>query len=158
MKFHKASAAFFLAATLAGCVASAKRPEMTSLQIQAIQLKEYDSTKEIVFPSVISVFQDIGYIISNADLETGIITAESAAENNPAMAVFLGVSVVKQTKVTAFVEQIGSTTRVRLNFVEIEKSSSGYGQNDRKDMPILDTKIYQNAFNKIGDAIFIRSS
>jgi hypothetical protein len=158
MKFHKAIAAFFLAATLAGCVASAKRPEMTSLQIQAIQLKEYDSTKEIVFPSVISVFQDIGYIISNADLETGIITAESAAENNPAMAVFLGVSVVKQTKVTAFVEQIGSTTRVRLNFVEIEKSSSGYGQNDRKDMPILDTKIYQNAFNKIGDAIFIRSS
>jgi hypothetical protein len=158
MKFHKAIAAFFLAATLAGCVASAKRPEMTSLQIQAIQLKEYDSTKEIVFPSVISVFQDIGYIISNADLETGIITAESAAENNPAMAIFLGVSVVKQTKVTAFVEQIGSTTRVRLNFVEIEKSSSGYGQNDRKDMPILDTKIYQNAFNKIGDAIFIRSS
>jgi len=158
MKFHKAIAAFFLAATLAGCVASAKRPEMTSLQIQAIQLKEYESTKEIVFPSVVSVFQDIGYIISNADLETGIITAESAAENNPAMAVFLGVSVVKQTKVTAFVEQIGSTTRVRLNFVEIEKSSSGYGQNDRKDMPILDTKIYQNAFNKIGDAIFIRSS
>jgi hypothetical protein len=131
---------------------------MTSLQIQAIQLKEYESTKEIVFPSVVSVFQDIGYIISNADLETGIITAESAAENNPAMAFFFGVSVVKQTKVTAFVEQLGSTTRVRLNFVEIEKSSSSYGQNDRKDIPIMDTKIYQNAFNKIGDAIFIRSS
>jgi len=131
---------------------------MTSLQIQAIQLKEYESTKEIVFPSVVSVFQDIGYIISNADLETGIITAESAAENNPAMAFFFGVSVVKQTKVTAFVEQLGSTTRVRLNFVEIEKSSSRYGQNDRKDIPIMDTKIYQNAFNKIGDAIFIRSS
>jgi len=131
---------------------------MTSLQIQAIQLKEYESTKEIVFPSVVSVFQDIGYIISNADLETGIITAESAAENNPAMAFFFGVSVVKQTKVTAFVEQLGSTTRVRLNFVEIEKSSSSYGQNDRKDIPIMDTKIYQNSFNKIGDAIVIRSS
>lgn len=158
MKLHRAIATFFLATLLAGCVASAKSPEMTSLQIQAIQLKEYESTKEIVFPSVVSVFQDIGYIISNADLETGIITAESAAENNPAMAFFFGVSVVKQTKVTAFVEQLGSTTRVRLNFVEIEKSSSSYGQNDRKDIPIMDTKIYQNAFNKIGDTIFIRSS
>ena len=158
MKLHRAIARFFLATLLAGCVASAKSPEMTSLQIQAIQLKEYESTKEIVFPSVVSVFQDIGYIISNTDLETGIITAESAAENNPAMAFFFGVSVVKQTKVTAFVEQLGSTTRVRLNFVEIEKSSSSYGQNDRKDIPIMDTKIYQNAFNKIGDAIFIRSS
>ena len=43
------------------------------------------------------------------------------------------------------------------NFVEVKKSSSGWGQSDREDTPLLDSKLYENAFNKIENAIFIRS-
>jgi len=144
-------------AVLSGCMGAGKQPTMTPMEIQAIQTRDFEHPKDIVFPSVVSVFQDIGYSISNADLATGIIAAESAARNNASMTFWLGVSQVKQTKVTAFVETIGSLTKVRLNFVEVSKSSSSYGQNDRKDTPILDAKVYQNAFEKVDTAIFVRS-
>ena len=140
-----------------GCMATAKKPSMTPLQIQSLQSREYESKKDIVFPSIISVFQDIGYTISNADIQTGLISAESSSQSDFMSKFWLGMTKVSQTKATAFVEQIGDKTRARLNFVEIKKSSSGWGQSDREDTPLLDTKLYENAFNKIENAIFIRS-
>jgi hypothetical protein len=47
---------------------------------------------------------------------------------------------------------------VRLNFVESERTSSQAGQTTDRDTPILDPKAYQVAFDKMGDAIFIRSA
>ena len=140
-----------------GCMATAKKPAMTPLQIQSLQSREYESKKDIVFPSIISVFQDIGYTISNADIQTGLISAESSSQSDFMSKFWLGMTKVSQTKATAFVEQIGDKTRARLNFVEIKKSSSGWGQSDREDTPLLDSKLYENAFNKIENAIFMRS-
>ena len=140
-----------------GCMATAKKPSMTPLQIQSLQSREYESKKDIVFPSIISVFQDIGYTITNADIQTGLISAESSSQSDFMSKFWLGMTKVSQTKATAFVEQIGDKTRARLNFVEIKKSSSGWGQSDREDTPLLDSKLYENAFNKIENAIFMRS-
>ena len=140
-----------------GCMATAKKPAMTPLQIQSLQSREYESKKDIVFPSIISVFQDIGYTITNADIQTGLISAESSSQSDFMSKFWLGMTQVSQTKATAFVEQIGDKTRARLNFVEIKKSSSGWGQSDREDTPLLDSKLYENAFNKIENAIFMRS-
>jgi len=60
--------------------------------------------------------------------------------------------------VTAFIEQIGIRTKARLSFVDVVNASSIYGQTDRKDTPILDIKLYENAFGKIDNAIFIRNT
>ena len=141
---------------LSGCVTTSK-PEMTPLELQSLQSRDYETTKEIVFPSVISVFQDIGYTITNADKETGLISAESSSDSSFASKFWLGITKVSQTKATAFIEQIGETTKARLNFVEIKKTSSGWGQSDRQDTPLLEAQLYQNAFEKIENAIFIRS-
>jgi hypothetical protein len=122
-----------------------------------MQTRNYDSPKKVVFPSVISVFQDLGYTVTNADLETGLISAESAAQSDATSRMF-GFTKVTQTKATGFVETIRRETRVRLNFVEVSQTSSGYGQNDRHDTPILNAALYQNAFEKIENAIFIRTS
>lgn len=143
---------------LASCVVPEPETPMTPLEIQALQSREYDSTKEIVFPSIVSVFQDLGYTITNADIRTGLISAESAAESDFTSKLLLDKTSVSQTKATAFVEQIGSRTRARLNFVEINRTSSSQGQTDRQDMPITDAKIYENAFDKIDNAIFVRSA
>lgn len=143
---------------LASCVVPEPETPMTPLEIQALQSREYDSTKEIVFPSIVSVFQDLGYTITNADIRTGLISAESAAESDLTSKLLLDKTSVSQTKATAFVEQIGSRTRARLNFVEINRTSSSQGQTDRQDMPITDAKIYENAFDKIDNAIFVRSA
>lgn len=139
---------------ISGCVAQVQ-PDMTSLEIQAIQARQFETTKKIAFASVLTVFQDLGYIVGSADLETGFITAKSPTETG------LGffVNVMKDTKATAFVEELSpNNTKVRLNFVSSKETSGMYGDKTAKDTPLLDPELYQNAFSKIQEAIFIRSS
>lgn len=147
---------FVISIMLAGCM-TAPKPTMTPLEIQGFQSREYESAKEVVFPSIISVFQDVGYTITNADIQTGIIFAESSASSDSLSRLF-GLTQVSQTKATAFIEQIGTKTRARLSFVEINQTSSSSGQTNRQDTPILDSKFYENAFEKIETAIFVRSA
>jgi len=142
---------------LSAC-ANSVGPQMTPLEIQSMQTRDFENRKEVVFASVMSVFQDLGYTIKTADLETGLITAQSAAQSTGMSKIFLGYTKVTQTSANAFIERIGSKTRVRLNFVEGEKSSMIYGQTDEEETPILDAQVYQNAFEKIDNAIFVRSS
>lgn len=160
--------------TISGCVApQQQKPPMTPLEIQSIQTREYEAPKKITFASVVSVFQDLGYTIKNADLNTGFINAESASQSTfigPEAEIFIGViggvlggqpaattQSVEQTVATAFIEEIKDATRVRLNFVTTRQSSSAQGQNSRRDTPILDVRIYTNAFERIENAVFIRS-
>ena len=142
---------------LSGCV-TAPKITLTPLEIQALQTRSYEHNKDIAFPSVMSVFQDLGYTVNSADKDTGLITAESATASDAASRIWLGITEVSQTKATAFIEQIGSNSSIRLNFVATSKKSTAYGRTDRQDTPILDTAVYQNAFERIETAIFMRSS
>ena len=143
---------------LFSCATAPTAPALTPAEIQSIQSRQYDEKKEVVFASVVSVFQDLGYQIAAADLATGIITSQSAAANDAAYAFWTGVAKNTQTKATAFVETIGSTTSVRLNFVTSTNESFGYGQQRKNEVPVTDSQIYQNAFEKVENAVFMRSS
>ncbi len=143
---------------LTGCETTNPKVKLTPLEIQSIQSRSYEHSKDVVFPSVMSVFQDLGYSINSADINTGLITAESAADSDKKLKFWLGITKVSQTKANAFIEKIGNETKVRINFVVINKKSFGYGQTDREDEQILNPQPYQNAFEKIENAIFIRSS
>ena len=142
---------------LGGCELLAPKPVLLPLEIQALQMREYEQPRDIIFNSVVSVFQDLGYIIRSADRHTGLVSAESPARNNAFAALLAGLTSVQQTNVTAFIETVGKYTRVRLNFVNSVKTSSSYGQTDRKDTPLLDAETYRNAFERIENAIFVRS-
>lgn len=143
-----------IALSASGCVAPVM-PQKTSLELQSIQAKEFETKKGIAFASVVSVFQDLGYIIATADLSTGLITAKSPTRD--AGLGWFGRE-MQDTKATAFVEEIrAGHTKVRLNFVQSQETSSGYGQKRISEMPIEDAQVYQNAFAKIQEAIFIRS-
>ena len=148
---------FSLFLTLSACQ---MEPEinLTPLGIQSMQSRSYDKSKDIVFPSVMSVLQDLGYSINSADMATGLITAESTAASDNAMKFWLGITKVSQTKANAFIEEISGQTKVRINFVITNKKSDWYGQTDREDNQILTPEPYQNAFEKIENAVFIRSS
>lgn len=148
----------FVAALLAGCASGPRAPELTPLEKQSLQTREYEHPKNIVFPSVISVFQDLGYTIRSAEINTGLITADSPTQNTTGFwAAWAGVHTNAQTAATAFIEEIGGISRVRINFVLRHSSSSSYGQNTANDTPILDAQVYQNAFERIESAIFVRS-
>lgn len=140
---------------MAGCAVSPE-PQKTPMEIQSMQTRTFDTPKEVAFPSVVSVFQDLGYSIQTADIASGLISADSASENSPWLTAFTGQSQVRQTRATAFVEEIRDDTSVRLNFVESQETSSAYGRSDRNDTPIHDAELYQNAFERIENAIFVR--
>jgi hypothetical protein len=142
----------------AGCVTKpAAAP--TSLQLQSFQAKEFETSKLIAFGSVLSVFQDLGYIVASADRETGFITAASPAGNKTNFwEVLAGTSSSVQTRATAFVEETrAGFVSIRLNFVDARRQSGMYGQTVDNDKAILEPKVYEAAFDKIEDAIFIRS-
>ena len=133
---------------------------MTSMELQALQSHEYETTKEILFASVVSVFQDLGYQLSNADMSSGFITASSPMKNKTSFWDALGSSSGSgNTKVTAFVEQMpGGRARVRLNFVNSKTTSGMWGASSSQDKPVLDAMTYKVAWDKIDEAVFTRTA
>lgn len=147
-----------LTAALPACVVTTSSPAtlLTPLEIQAIQSRDFESVKSITFASTLSVFQDIGYIVESADLVTGFITADSPTDSTTSF--WTGTSTSTNTRATAFIEEIRpGFTRVRLNFVATSQKSTEYGRNKSKDTPIYDAVVYQNAFERIENAIFLRT-
>lgn len=153
--------ALAVGAVMTASPASARRPpELTPMELQALQSREYQSTKDQVFPSVVSIFQDLGYQISAADVMTGFISAGSANKNKTGfLEAMAGMRSSGGSRVTAFIETMPSgLTRVRLNFMNTKNSSSMYGSSSSKDTAILDPKTYQVAFEHIEEALFERGA
>lgn len=143
---------------LAGCATTPRAPAMTPLEIQSMQTRQYENDYDVVFRSVVSVFQDLGYTIQDADKDTGFVQANSASSSNEMLKLWTGATESTQTKATAFVETIGPSTQVRINFVISTESSTAYGADQRNEKPVLSADVYQNAFEKIENAIFVRSA
>ncbi|OGV18073.1 MAG: hypothetical protein A2X47_01730 [Lentisphaerae bacterium GWF2_38_69] len=137
---------------IAGCEIFNPPPQMTSLQIQAIQTREFETSKAIAFSSTMAVLQDLGYIISMASIDTGFITAESPSSSN----FFMGV---ENTKVTAYIQSMpNGNTKIRLNFVtHAQLSQPNGGGVINTDTAIYNPQPYQEAFNKIQQQIFIQT-
>jgi hypothetical protein len=146
-------------AIIASPAQAKKAPVLTPMELQALQSREYQTGKDQVFPSVMSVFQDLGYQIGNADVTTGFITAGSANKNKTSFFEALGgVQSSGASRVTAFIETMPSgLTRVRLNFMNTKNSSSRFGSS-ANDKPILEPKTYQIAFEHIEEALFERGA
>lgn len=143
---------------LVGCETTSIPPAMTPIEIRTIQTRSFESDYNITFRSVVSVFQDLGYTIKSAELSTGFIQADGVSDSNEALKFWLGATETTQTKATGFVEEIGGKISVRISFVKSVESSTAYGANDRSETQILDVAIYQNAFERIENAIFVRSA
>ena len=152
---------FALLLIVAGCsgpsgptIISSFGSSSTSIQLQAIQAEEFETTKEVAFAATLSVFQDLGYIIDSAELATGFVTASSPT--NQHWVIFVG-NRMTEVKATAFVESIAPRrTRVRLNFVEEERDSGKYGTFREQSRSIEDPRAYQDAFTRIRKAVFVR--
>ena len=137
-----------------GCVAESQ-VQKTSLELLAIQSRNFEGNKKMTFASVSSVFKDLGYVINSAEINTGFIVAKSPTKSEQGF----GKKIMTDTKATAFVEELKpGNTRVRLNFVETTERSFKNGGKDVEDNPILDPTIYQNAFTRIQEGIFIRKA
>ena len=150
-----------LSLTLAAPV-EAKKKEISGLELQQIQSHDFEGTKDVVFASVMSVLQDAGYRIQAADKDTGLITASASTKSSVDWTSFVGLGFSKSKKTpiaSVFIESINSTiTRVRINFVMGKIKSTLYGSQAQDEEPILDAATYQQAFEKIEQAVFLRQS
>lgn len=146
------------AGALASLVACATPPPtLTPLEIQTMQTREFEASYDIAFASVISVFQDLGYIVEQASKDTGLITSNAPTQATRDW-ILTGMTFMQQVRATAFIEQIRpGMVRMRLNFVQSNQTSSAYGQDSRRDQAIMDIQLYRNAFERIDEAIFMRS-
>ena len=148
-----------IAATLlmTGCVTTPPNyvPTKTSLELQIMQSRDFDTPKRVVFASTMWVFQDLGYSIIASDLDTGYISAKSPTQQKRDPGIKM---MMNYTKATAFIEEFRpGLVKVRLSFINSEEWSFASAVKLVQDTPIEDPAVYNNAFIKIQEAIFIRT-
>jgi hypothetical protein len=148
-----------MAGALVATGAPAKKPpQVSGLELQQIQSHSFEASKNVVFASVVTVLQDSGFRIGSADKETGLLTAIGTSERHMTWVPFVGFgSSKKNPVVTAFIEERGQGTRVRLNFVMAKIKNNQYAANSDEEA-ILDPAVYKDAFEKIDKEVFIRQA
>ena len=158
--FSGASVVLALFLVPVAATAAKKAPPPSGLELQQIQAKDIDGNKTVVFGAVMSVLQDSGYRIQAADKDTGLITGIASTSGKMIYSIWTGFGKSKKTPiVSAFIEEKTATvTRVRLSFVMAKMKSTIYGAGAQDEEPIYDANVYQDAFEKINQAVFIRSS
>ena len=123
--------ALFLIMILTGCGVKQSNfvSTKTAVELMSMQTKDFEQKKELVFASVLSAFQDQGYKIVSADVASGFISADGPTKES--YVIFVG-TLLDTLKATAHIEQMGkSITKVRLNFVNEQKTSNEYGMDAR---------------------------
>ncbi len=148
-----------LAAVVAAPGAVSAKPKVTGLALQQIQSRDFEAPKTVTFSAVMTVLQDEGYRINAADKDTGLITAIASTKAKMTWAPFVGFGRKKKTPiVSAYIEERGAgASRLRLNFVMGRYKGSQYGS-VADEKPITDAPVYQDAFEKIQKAIFVRQA
>ena len=143
--------------TLFGCgTPKVYQSKLDPLALQQMQTQEFETSKKILFASVVSVFQDTGFIIETSDFESGIVTAKSATTS---AIDFFGTTNGIAMKASAFVEDTRAAhSKARLNFIESTDSRARYGGGGTSDIPIEIPAYYEKIFNKIREGVFIREA
>lgn len=148
-------AILLLSFIITGCETIPKSTK-TALELQSIQSKEFETNKKIAFAATLSVFQDVGYTVTSASLDTGLITAKSPTKQD--FVLFVGQR-MRDVKATAFVEEIVSNrTKVRVSLVNSSETSNGYGMKGGHEIPEESPEVYQDIFAKVQQAIFVRKN
>lgn len=161
MKISKNAVGFALALAMVSSPALAKKkPEPTGLELQQIQTRDFDVSKDVTFPAVMSVLQDAGYRINAADKDTGLITGQGSSKGKMTYNIIWGIGNKKRSPVvSAYIEPRGANmSRVRLSFVMAVTKGGIYGTRSADEEPILEPAAYTDAFEKISQAVFIRQA
>jgi len=148
-----------------GCIRpSSERPPMTQLQTREVQSRDFDTDNiKLVMKSMMNVLQDEGFIIKNAMLDLGLLSAEKNIDVEDKFHAFAaclaaGAQQARWSKyqileASANVSEFGAKTRVRINFQR--KTLDNYGC--PKDVITLkDPQYYQTFFEKVSKGIFLQ--
>lgn len=135
----------------------AKEAEVSGMALQQIQGKDFETGTDILFPAIVTVLQDSGYRIEQANRDSGFISGIGSSEQKTTFNIWWGFGRSKSVPiVSAFIEQRGPRmSRARLNFV-MAKFKSRNTYSDEK--PITDPAVYRDAFERIEREVFVRQA
>ena len=146
-----------------GC-ASTPKPQMTQLQMRQFQTRSYETNNVImVMKALLNVLQDDGFIVKNANVDLGLLTATKEIDvENKGEAVFLAIlggSSARWKKNSIIecsgnVSEFGKQARVRVNFQMKVLDNKG---NVMKVEQIANEKYYQDFFSKVSKGLFIET-
>lgn len=136
-----------------GCQSIDDNVPRSNIDLQAIQTRTVDQSYSVAFASVVSVFQDLGFTIQSADINTGLICSKSTTQlqsPNAFESMFSSAAVImRNTSGTAHVESFGEkSTSIRMSFVSYRKSTYAYGTALEDSKQITDAEFYRDFFRE----------
>jgi len=158
MKLRYAYIAAAMVVVSASSAEAKKVAAPSALELQQLQGRDIEGSKEQVFGAVMSVLQDSGYRIQAADKDTGLITGIASSTAKMTYNLWSGFGKSKKSPiVSVFIEPTSpSVTHVRLSFVMGKTKSTIYGSGPQDEEPIYEPSVYQTAFEQINKTVFIR--
>ncbi|MGQ9570140.1 MAG: hypothetical protein ACUVUQ_04715 [Thermodesulfovibrionales bacterium] len=146
-----------------GCATTGVTPQMTQLQIMEFQTRTYETNDlKMIMKAMHDVLQDDGFIVKNAVMDLGLLSAEKTVdiENKGEAflsALFLGDQATWEKasviECTANVSEYSNQARIRVNFqVKVLDNKGGI----REVKQIEEEKYYQDIFSKVDKGIFIQ--
>jgi PBP1b-binding outer membrane lipoprotein LpoB len=147
---------------LTGCVQSHTAP-MTQLQTREIQTRDFDTANtKLVMKTMMNVLQDEGFIVKNAVMDIGLLSAEKNIDventSKAVIAVLLGGAQARWSKqqtveASANISEFGAKTRVRINFQTKLLDNFGCPQ---EVITITDLTYYRAFFDKVSKGLFLQ--
>jgi len=147
---------------LASCATSTPQPEKTQLQIREFQTRSYENIEQLqAMKAVANALQDDGFIIKDAEVALGIISAGKEVDVESGWDAFFSAlaygtqarwnkSMIIES--TANVSEFGEKVKVRVNFQAKVLNNKGEVVEVAQ---IEDEKYYQDFFAKVDKGIFI---
>jgi hypothetical protein len=161
-----------VAALAAGCAAGV-RPARTQLEVRAIQTRTFDTADtKLVMKAMFNVLQDDGYVVKNAVVDLGLITAARETDLAPdrsdpsagdvvvgpgwGVSGWRGPATYRKTEVRDFtgnVSEFGQQTKVRASFQrKVLDNRGGVLQVE----PIDDPRFYQDFFLRMDKSVYLQ--
>ena len=137
------------------------KPALSPAEIKMMTTKQFEADYNLVFSSAISLLQSEGFLVSNTDKESGLITASKQIDNKNAdwQMVLLGSATEASTAQASFFIQPLNDNLTEVKFTLYEgKISSSYnqysGRNTKSNNSMVeDATIYANWFNNLRSEI-----
>lgn len=158
----KAIYIFIASLIILGCATTPATPPKTQLEIREFQTRDYDTSDvKMVMKSLLNVLQDDGYIVKNANVELGLLSATKELNvENKGQAVLLVLLAGQHARwkknstieCSGNVTEMGKVCKVRMNF-QVKTLDNKGAVVDVKT--IEDPSFYQEFFAKVDKGIFI---
>jgi len=136
----------------------------TQLEMREFQTRTYETNDvKMVMKAMLNILQDEGYIVKNAQLDMGLLSAEKTADIESKLDKFFSIlpggdkderwAKARIIECSANVSEYGNHVRVRVNFQTKVLDNKG-GIKEVKQ--ITDENYYQEFFSKVDKGIFIQ--